>query len=239
MASRPKRERRHHERRPIRLKVVFRSARALVTEYTTSVSKGGCRIACRQPLAVGTRFVFEMYANRAEQPVEVLGEVMWCRPSAEPGMHDIGIRYLPSDRNHAALERMLDAIFAEHHYERARLHPRVPVNLIAQDAVNPERRHLVRDLSRGGMGLRLPADMDLPENVKPRTLVNLAVKIDGKPPIELGGEVVWTVQRRPGFTHAAVGVAFLGLGAEQLDVVDALTRLERPAELLLTFGTPR
>jgi hypothetical protein len=227
-------ERRSHRRRAIRLNVVYRSARSLVTEYTTSVSRGGCRLQCKQAIAVGTNFVFQMLANKSTLPVEIVGEVMWCRPATEPGLFDVGVKYVPSEDKRAALESVLEQIFQEHDKEPTRLHVRVPVNLVAQDTVTPTRRYLVRDISHGGIGLRLPMDLDLPDDLVPRTLVNFAVKL-GQSVVEIGGEVVWTLKRRPGFTHAAIGVAFVGAGPAQHEIIDALVHLSRPAELFLTL----
>jgi hypothetical protein len=214
---------------------VYHSARSLMTEYTTSVSKGGCRLQTKQPLEVGTRFLFQMLSKKGSPPVEILGEVVWCKAVPHANLHEVGIRYVPSDEKRGALEAVLDQIFRDHAFEKARLHVRVPVNLVAEDSVQPTRKYLVRDISRGGIGLRLPVDLDLPEDLKPRTLVNLAVKM-GQEITEIGGEVVWTVQRRPGLTHAAVGVAFIGTRAAQQQTIDALIRLGRPAELRLTLA---
>jgi hypothetical protein len=235
VSSNEPQDRRSDDRLPIRLEVVYHSARSLMTEYTTSVSKGGCRIQCKQPLEVGTKFLFQMFSKKGATPVEILGEVVWCKAAKPPGLYEVGIRYAPTQEKRAALESVLDQIFREHAFEKARLHVRVPVNLVAEDTVQPSRRYLVRDISRGGIGLRLPLDMDLPEDLKLRTLVNLAVKL-GDEITEIGGEVVWTVERRAGLTHATVGVAFLGARAAQLQAIDALMHLNRPAELRLTLA---
>lgn len=218
---------------------MFKSARSLITEYTTSISKGGCRLQSKQALPVGTRFVFEMYATNAEAPVEVEGEVIWCGPSSESGLHELGIRYLPSEEKRAALEKLLEEIFAEHRYEKARLHPRIPVNLVARDALSPEQRYLIRDLSRGGMGLRVPAETSLPADLQPQALASLAVHFAGEPPLEVGGEVVWIAYGRKGFTHTAIGVAFVGIGLQHQQAIDGLIQLRRPVDLTIIFGPRR
>src|SRR5262249_36572769 len=159
-------------------------------------------------LDVGTQFLFQMFSKKGAPPVEILGEVVWCKAAKGSSMHEVGIRYVPSQEKRQALEAILDQIFREHAFERARIHVRVPVNLVAADTVQPSRKYLVRDISRGGIGLRLPMDLDLPPDLKPRTLVNLLVKLDQEL-TEIGGEVVWTLARQPGLTHAAVGVAFI------------------------------
>jgi uncharacterized protein (TIGR02266 family) len=227
--------RRAHDRLPIRLEVVYRSARSLVTEYTTSVSKGGCRLQSKQPLAVGTRFEFQMLSGPGAKPVEILGEVVWCQPGPEKGLHEVGIRYLPADDKRAALEAVLEEIFKEHAFDKKRVHVRVPVNLVAEDAAQPTRKYLVRDISTGGIGLRLPVDLDLSDELKTGTRVTLAVTL-GKDTVEIRGEVVWTLARRPGLTHAALGVTFRDLGPEHLRTIEALCHLSRPAVLRLSLG---
>lgn len=215
---------------------MYRSARSLVTEYTTSVSKGGCRLHSKQPLAVGTRFEFQMVSSSGAKPVEILGEVVWCRPAPEKGLHEVGIRYLPADDKRAALEAVLEEIFKEHAFDKKRVHVRVPVNLVAEDAAQPTRKYLVRDISTGGIGLRLPMDLDLSADLKMGAAVTLGVTL-GAETVEIRGQVVWTLGRKPGLTHAAIGVAFHGVGPQQLRTIEALCRLSRPAVLRLTLGS--
>ena len=223
-------DRRSDSRQPIRLKVAYRTANSLVTEYTSSVSRGGCRLTAARPLNIGTTFLLEMYTPKAPRPLSVEGEVVWCNPAG--AKYEIGIRYLAADKQREALNTVLDRLFAEHDYEQARLHPRVSVNLPLKDAHRPDREYSIRDLSRGGIGLRVPGD-DLPEDLTRGALLVLAIGFPDSTPIELGAEIVWTA-RFP----AAAGAAFVGIGAQQQEALDRLMRLHPPSLLHLTVGAP-
>lgn len=229
-------DRRNDDRQPIRLKVVYRNARSLITEYTSSISRGGCRLQSKKELEPGTRFIFDLFARNSETPVNIEGRVAWCKPSATAGTFDVGIQYSTTREQDESLQRVLAAIFADEQNEKARLHPRIPVNLVADDAVDPEMKYLIKDLSRGGVGLRLPAEANVPASVEMRTFVVFAVTFPGEQPLEVGGEVVWTVQGRAGYTTPAIGVAFVGMGEAQQSAIDRLCGLVRPESLTITFG---
>ena len=47
---------------PVRLRVTYKSAESLLSEFTRSVGKGAVTIESRKPLNIGTRFVFELLA---------------------------------------------------------------------------------------------------------------------------------------------------------------------------------
>lgn len=226
-------ERREFQRQPIRLKVSFRSARSLVTEYTTSVSKGGCQLRAKKGLKPGTRFVFEMFARDADEPVKVEGEVVRSMLGPD-GLYEVGVRYVASSGERAALAKLLEEIVAEQRFEKARRHPRIPVNLVARDSADASRLYLVRDLSRGGLGLRLPDGQELPPALATGRKVWLEVTlVDEK--VDIAGQVVWSTQGRAGFTHAGAGVAFEELEGRRLSAFEALARLERPKDLALRF----
>lgn len=236
MKKPPPPERRGADRKPVRLKVVFRTAHSLLTEYTTSVSKGGCRIEAHQPIEIGTRFIFEMFAGKSRSPVEIEGVVKRCEKASTAGRYEIGIQYTPAEGKRAALEGVIDEIFSEHEYEKARRHARVPVNLIATDAGTPQLKYLIRDLSLGGLGLRLPAGAPVPAHVQVGSGVRLTVR--SQVPIEIAGEVVWTVAGIGALTHPGIGISFVGMGPEQEQAIDALSRLQRTVALTLSF-TPK
>lgn len=231
-------ERREHPREPIRLKVNYESASALITEYTTSVSKGGCQLRSQRGLPVGSRFIFELFAKDSDQPVQIQGEVVRSEKS-EDGMYEIGIRYTPTESaERARLDQLIQEIFDDQKFEKARRHPRIPVNLIAKDGSDPSRAYLVRDLSRGGMGLRLPNDASMPPGMKVGRKLRLAVELEGESSVDIRGEVVWVVEGRSGLSHGRIGVSFPVVGNRQIAALEALTRLKRPAKLTITFATP-
>lgn len=242
MSDAPPPDRRSHERKPIRLKVVYKSAANLVTEYTKSVSKGGVSLETTRPLPVGTRFVFEMYAAGLPNPVEVEGKVVRSEPCASGEAFDVGIEYTESDEKRMALERVLDRIFADHQWEKTRRFPRVPVNLPASDGRDEKRSWVVRDISLGGLGLRMPGSRKAPGGVAPGTPVLVAVELEHGSTIEIQGEVVWTLE--PGSDavgEASVGVQFEKLSDAEHTLVEVLARLHRPAHIVVTFftGGPR
>lgn len=228
-------DRRVHERAPIRLKVTYKSARALITEFTTCVSRGGCAIRSPRQLDVGTRFVFELSARGEESGVEIEGEVVRCDPSAAQGQWEIGIRYITAAQGRATLESVLEKVFAEHQYEKARRHPRVPVNLVAEDVDDPSRRYLIRDVSRGGLGLRLAQNESLPDNVTAGARVTFTIQFPDSVAVDLRAEVAWTAQARPPYRQGALGLSFPVLGTRQLEVLEMLVRLHRPERILVSF----
>ena len=60
----------------VRLKVAYKKAEDLLSEYTRSIGRGGVTLHTKKSLPVGTRFVFEMHNPGLARPVEVLGEVV-------------------------------------------------------------------------------------------------------------------------------------------------------------------
>lgn len=221
--------------KPIRLKVVYRTPEALVTEYTTSLSKGGCTLRAAQPLPIGTRFAIDMFARGETQPVRVEGRVEASKP-VEADQYEITVRYLGREQDNTALRNLLDRILSNPPYSATRKHPRVPVNLIARDGTRPTLRYLIRDLSRGGFGLRFSSLLQqLPPDVGLGTEVLLLAAIEKGEPVALKGHVVWVIEGRPGFTHAGVGVEFGALSEAQATTLDVLVRLRRPARLDVMF----
>lgn len=222
------------ESKPIRLKVVYKSATSLVTEYTTSVSKGGCRLATPRPLPVGTRFVFEMISELEPQPVEVQGRVIRCTPTAD-GRHDLDIAYEHSDARSAQLERIVEHAFHEQQYDKLRKHVRMPVNLVADDALDVAQRYLIRDLSIGGLGAKLPAGQRLTLDVAIGVATELTIVFDARVPLRVLGQVVWAVQARDSASQGGFGIEFRDVSVEAEIVLEAVCRLERPSRLILRF----
>ncbi|MBI5549391.1 MAG: PilZ domain-containing protein [Deltaproteobacteria bacterium] len=222
-------DRRVFPRRPIRLRVAYKKAHTLVTEYTKTISKGGCCIVSKQGLPLGTVFVFEMYAHGLGKPAVVEGEVVRCDPA--DGQFELGIRYVVPEEKRASIEAVLDKIFSEHQWERARAHPRIPVNLAASDARDAIRKYLITDLSRGGFGLCLQ-DHSLPAGVIPGTPVLLHITVE-EVGFDLSAEVVWVNPASPG--QARLGCKFVDLSDGERKVVQVLERLGRPSLATVEF----
>lgn len=227
-------DRRRHDRKPIRLKVTYQSAEALVTEYTTCVSKGGCALVSQRAIETGTRFVFEMYAVGQEQPIEIEGEVVRVQPiEGRRGRFEIGVRYVSGGTQREVLDDVLSRIIVDPNYVLMREHPRIPVNLVAHGTGVPPR-FLIRDLSRGGMRIEGKA---MPADVSVGAPVGLAVHVlDRRRPFWITGSVVW-VHRGTRVLRTRLGVQFGELDLDQRAIVDGLTRLLRPLRLGLGFTT--
>jgi type IV pilus assembly protein PilZ len=84
--------RRAHPRKPIELKVEYKRLNTFFADYTRNISKGGTFIKTRNPLDVGTAFVFHLHVPTLTQPLELSGRVKWIvadgeeKPGEEPGM---------------------------------------------------------------------------------------------------------------------------------------------------------
>lgn len=227
-------ERRADLRQPIRLKVSFKSVHALVSEYTTSVSKGGCTI--RSPVAVTPDTVFMMELSlegQTRRTLEIEGRVIHSTPRKDAGF-DIGISYASaSPPRRVATTRFLDQVFAEQLANRK--HSRVPVNLIAEDAENAQLHFLIRDLSRGGMGLKLPAEKTLAGTVVEGQCVEVTIWHDGDEPFVFDSTVVRLDRGAPPGKPASIGLSFVKLSEANQRLIDALLYLHRPQAILLRF----
>jgi len=212
-------------REPIRLKVTYRSAESLVTEYTTCVSKGGCTLVSQRRLELGTRFRFEMYASGRGQPLELEGEVTQVQP-IDARQFELGIQYTTVALQRNALDALLSEITIDPGYETRRKHPRIPVNLIALD------RCVIRDLSCGGMRIH-GRGLARPDTEGSRVTL-FAYSDDSFPPFEIGGTIVWG-QRGTHVVRTRLGIRFDELADAELMVVIGMTRLWRPRRLELEF----
>jgi len=217
--------------KPIRLKVAYKRAHTLVTQYTRTISKGSCCIESSHALEPGTRFVFEMYTTGIPQPVEVDGEVIRCEPC--PAGWAIVVRYLAADARRLALEAVLDRLFAAHVWEKTRRHPRIPVNVPVEDS-HGAPRFIMTDVSLGGFGLMVVDGGGLPPELKTGTPALLTVQPGAGAPIDLSADVVWT-GTPSGPLEPRMGLAFESLTDLERTVVDLLSRLHRPTKLSICF----
>jgi Tfp pilus assembly protein PilZ len=223
-------ERREHQRTPIRLKVAYKTAGSLVSEYARSLGEGGCVLESKRSLPAGTQFVFEMYVPGVRQPVEVEAKVVRSTPSQRAGMHRIEVEYTSAEAERAPLEQVLKRIFEAQQWERSRKHARVPVHIPALEGA---RACLIRDVSLGGLGVSFPGQK-LPAGVKRGTALGVTLDLPPFSRVQIKGEVVWAV---PGAekVDAAVGIKFGKLEGDAQGVVELLTRLARPKRVEITF----
>lgn len=214
---------------PVRLRVTYKSPESLLGEFTRSVGKGAVALESRHSLPPGTRFVFELRAHGVTEPVEVYGEVIECAPAEHRGKHRLVIRYDPgTDRK--GLDAVLRRVFDAHQFEKVRKHPRIPIHLHATEDTPYSPSYLVRDISRGGVGVEVEA-ASAPRVVKVGAPFLLEVSIS-LGVLMLHGEVVWTAQPPPErvkWINPSFGVAFGKLRP------DTIERLER---ILVLRGLP-
>ncbi len=227
-------DRRDDLRQPIRLRATFKSVRSLISEYTTSVSKGGCTLPSKKPLEPGQIFILELATEgQSRKSLEIEGRVVHST-ERKGGGFDIGIQYVAvSTPRRVAMTRFLDQVFAEQ--LAARSHARVPVNLVAQDADDPSFHYLIRDLSRGGMGLRLAVERPLPSTLRQGASVGIVIKHDGETPFELKATIARLEAGAGPKRQPTIGLRFEPLNDANQRVVDALLYLHRPRLVLLRF----
>lgn len=223
----------------VRLKVAYKTPQSLVGEYTRSVGQGGVTLETRRSLPLGTRFTFELHAGGMPKPVEVLGEVVQVEPR-EAQRYLLTVRYgVGQDRS--ALDAVLQRIYSAQEQEGLRRFPRLPLHLRAMEATPLSPTFLVRDISKGGVGLEVQAPT-MPRKVQVGTPFLLEMDLQ-EGPLMLHGEVVWTssVPRKhsetvtPGF-----GATFGRLRPEMQKRLDALLALASlppaPWKARVSFG---
>lgn len=106
-------DRRSDPRVPIALKVEYKRLNSFFADYTKNISRGGTFIRTKNPLAIGTEFMFHLQVPTLEKPLMIKGKVMWIVPDGgedkEPGM-GIGFVYdseADRDRIHNVVEKLM------------------------------------------------------------------------------------------------------------------------------------
>ncbi|MRI90149.1 pilus assembly protein PilZ [Aggregicoccus sp. 17bor-14] len=205
----------------VRLKVSYKSPAALLGEFTRSVGQGVVALETQKDVGVGTRFVFELHASGVEAPVEVLGEVV--QVAVQPsGRRLLTVRY-DAGGDRAGLDAVLQRIFDTHEHEKMRRFPRIPLNLRATEDAPFSPAFLVRDISRGGLGLEVEAPA-LPRSVRVGTpfLLEMSMSLGQLP---LHGEVVWTTSTQTDRTPALAPGFGVQFGKLRLDIAERLEQL--------------
>jgi hypothetical protein len=223
---------------PVRLRVAYRRPEVAIGEFTRSVARRTVSLRSPRSVAVGTQFIFELLTEGVSEPVEVLGKVERVLPLGREYL--ISVRYDPGTRR-GAIDQVLEQMRRAHAQERARMHLRVPLNLPAQSDLAYSPMFVIRDLSRGGMGVAVEAPA-MPREIHIGVLVFAEIR-HGEDRIGLHGEVVWaastTDPTRP-FTYPSFGVRFGALRDPTVAQVDRLLALKvlPPPEVTvrLSFG---
>ncbi len=108
-------DRRNHPRVPIALKVEYKRLNSFFADYTKNISRGGTFIRTKNPLGIGTAFMFHLQVPTLEQPLMIKGKVMWIVQDGEQtdgqdaGM-GIGFVYdseADRDRIHNVVEKLM------------------------------------------------------------------------------------------------------------------------------------
>ncbi|MGA9525926.1 MAG: PilZ domain-containing protein [Myxococcaceae bacterium] len=223
----------------IRLKVSYKNAESLLSEFTRSVGRGGVTIETRKTVPLGTRFVFELYAQGIPTPVEVYGHVL----QVSRGVHDkhlLHIRYDPgADRT--GLDTVIQQIFDAQQHEKIRKHPRVPLNLRGTEEAAYSPQYIVRDISLGGVGVEVEADK-LPAAVRTGQPFLLEIWLS-LGTLALYGEILWAFTPPNGgarILNPAFGVQFGKLRPETLERLEKIVQLKGlpppPWRARLSFG---
>lgn len=221
----------------IRLRVAYKSAASLLSEYTRSVGQGLVSLPSQKAVPVGTRFVFELQAQGVDQAVEVLGEVVSVTRLSD-GKSLLNIRYDPGP-SRDGIDAILGRIFDAHRNEKLRKHPRVPMNVRAQELGKPSPTYTIKDVSLGGMGLELDTPA-LPRHLTVGTpfLCELSLSVGG---LQLYGEIAWAWAPKDGaVAHASFGVSFGKLRADSRERLERIVQLRSlpppPWKASVSFG---
>jgi hypothetical protein len=210
---------------PVRFRLGFSSPSSLLAELTRAVNRGQVVLPIGRPVALGTRFLFDLHAPGVSPGVEVLGEVAAVTPRGE-GRWELTIRYeRGEDRDglDAALTRLREA----HRYEQVRTHPRLPFHLTVQEARADSPHYLIRDISRGGVGVELGAGEALAPSIRAGETVLLELGL--RPGVlYLHGEVAWAqgAGSAVGAIRAGFGVRFGKLRPEMASLLEQVLALE-------------
>lgn len=217
---------------PVQLELSYQSADALVTAYTASVSKGGFVFMSDKALAVGRRFEFHLKVEDEPQPVTLMGLVV--RSKVVGKQHQVAVQYLPAESSRLALGRLLARMRVKPLSSLVRQEPRIPVNLIARDALLPTRTLVIENLSHGGMGVSLTRGAEL-HQLGQGVPCGLEVRLHSGAAVILRGRVAWVCRDARG-AGARFGVCFANLGESEHLIIAGLLQLFRPQSLLLGVG---
>ena len=220
-------------RQPVALELSYRTANALVTAYTASVSKGGVVFMSEQAVPVGSRFEFHLKVDGDDDPVSLLGLVV--RSSRVGDRHQVAVQYSPTHSSRLALGRLLARMRVDTPVTPpVRQEPRIPVNLIARDALLATRVHVIENLSHGGMGVSLNRASEVKQLAVGATC-GLEVRLHPGSSVVLRGHVVWVNWSARG-NGARYGVCFARHSETEHLIIAGMLQLFRPQSLFLALG---
>ncbi len=200
----------------VRLKVAYKSPKALLGELTKCVGRGGVRIESGKPIPVGTRFILELHSGGIKKPVEVLGLVQSVSESA-PGRHVLHIKYEPPDER-SGIDEVLQKIFSAP--DQQRKNPRVPLHVRAVENRPDSPGFRIRDISLGGVGIDIDATT-VPSHIDVGVPFLLLMKLS-QGQLALHGEVVWVTVGTGTEMPPMLGIAFGALTPNTKQLLDRL-----------------
>lgn len=110
-------ERRASPRHPIELKVEYKRLNSFFADYTRNISKGGSFIRTNKPLAIGTELVFALTIPKLDEPMKLLGRVVWVvseKHATEEAPAGMGIRFqYANDEERETVEALVERLMAD------------------------------------------------------------------------------------------------------------------------------
>ncbi len=209
------------EAKSVRLRIDYRSPEALLREMTKCVGRGGIRIETRQPVEIGTRFIFELWAEGLEKPVEVLGTVMLANPKAD-GASTVHVRYEPpADRQ--GLEALLTLAEKEAAVDARRKEVRIPLSFRAVESPDAPG-YRMKNISKGGLCISTD-DAEMPPHVQPGAAFKIHMKLTTGM-LSLGGTIVWVSTLLTPAPVPCFGVKFDAIKPKVAELLNSLLALK-------------
>jgi len=105
-------EHRRHARTPLEIRIGYSKLNSFFADYTKNISKGGTFIKTKQPMPVGTQFLFRLALPAPSGGFELAGEVVQVEMAgAGAGM---GIRFAwRSEAERTSFEQAVEKLMAE------------------------------------------------------------------------------------------------------------------------------
>ena len=142
-------DRRLHPRAQVTLRIAYKSAGVLKSDYAENISQGGLFISTEDPFELGQTISLELFCAGTAAALPLAGVVRWCGrqspgPDAPP-VQGIGVEFetLRDPERRAQFEALLQAALAP---EPARVDPRERLKILII-----EPNHYARELFRDGL----------------------------------------------------------------------------------------
>ncbi len=211
-----------------RLPMSFPTAERLLEERARSAARAEVTLQGPAALAPGTRVVVVASAPALLSPLELVAEVVG---PAELSANEFVMkaRYLGHLVESSAFDSTVRQALEAQAWERVRRSPRVPLNLIAEDAKASSRGYFVRDISEGGIGIIVPGALRCP--ARPGARFMLEVELEPMIVLELEATLVWAADASAALPEARFGARFEELSEGQQVLIHNLLRHQHPVRI--------